>query len=272
MPVLGFSHGRCSSKPKDLAIRKVSLSGCSLSSGTSSSSSFDSSTSSANSFTYACSSASSSSSLSVGCSSRRSERSPLDRHVDPLAQHPTYTPPPRLHDRRLLDTTVNSTTTSLYLGGGGGGCVEEEKDLSTVNVEPVDYFSVPMRSALQQFPRSRWSDSTIASVDLPESECDSDGGSETSEEVEELLDEEDESDSNNDVSIHDDDSHDQFQHLLEGHRSMPNFSYKRETSLDKRPPIKTLDSLDEFVKRGGWKRRGIIFRSEEVNDALEMNL
>ncbi|RCI12910.1 hypothetical protein L249_0767 [Ophiocordyceps polyrhachis-furcata BCC 54312] len=245
MPVLGFSHGRCSSKPKELAIRKVSLSGCSLSS---SSSSFDSTSSSANSFAYACSSASSSSSLSVGC--RRCERSPLERHVDPLAQHPTYAPPPRLHDRRLLDTTT------LYLG------VEEEKDISTVS---VDYLSVSTRQQQQQqFPRSRWSDSTIASVDVPESESESDGGSETSEEIEEL---EDESDSNNnDDSIH---VHDEDDDLPEGHRSMPNFSYKRETSLDKRPPIKTLDSLDEFVKRGGWKRRGVIFHSEEVTDALD---
>ncbi|RDA95346.1 hypothetical protein CP533_3441 [Ophiocordyceps camponoti-saundersi (nom. inval.)] len=272
MPVLGFSNGRCSSKPKELYIRKVSLSGCSLSSGKSSSSSFDSSTSSTNSFVYACSSSSSSSSLSNGCSSR-SMRSPLERHVDPLAQHPTYTPPPRLHDRRLLDTTPMTTT--LYLGGGAGGVDEEEKDLSTVSVEPVDYFSVPMRPTPQQFPRSRWSDSTIASLDLPESESDSDGGSETSEEVEELLEEEEESDSNNDVSVHvhDDESHYQFQHMLEGHhRSMPNFSYKRETSLDKRPQVKTLDSLDEFVKRGGWKRRGVIFHSEEVNEVLDMDL
>jgi len=41
----------------------------------------------------------------------------------------------------------------------------------------------------------------------------------------------------------------------------PNFSYKRNT-VPRRPPMKTADSIDDFIKRGGWKRRGIVFQQD----------
>lgn len=267
MPVLGFSHGRCSAKPKDLHIRKVSFSGSSLSSG----SSFTSSSS--NSIAYACSSASSQSSLSMASPTRP----PLDGHVDPLAQHPTYCPPPRLHERPLLDT-------GLFLGGA------EEDDVSRLDKELPSlpcYVDEPRQysSARPQFPCSRWSDSTIASVDL--SDCDSvvsgsycgsfnsyDIGSvdsDSSDDVDEPLDPVSD-DVEDPIHLDHDVHHYHFQQSLAGHHSMPNFSYKRDTALPKRPPIKTLDSLDEFVKRGGWKRRGIIFHNEEMTDSVHLDL
>ncbi|PFH58851.1 hypothetical protein XA68_13099 [Ophiocordyceps unilateralis] len=288
MPVLGFSHGRCSSKPKDLHIRKISFSGCSLSSG----SSFSSSP--ANSIAYACSSSSSSTSLlppSTSCSSRP----PLEGHADPLAQHPTYSPPPRLHHRPLLDA-------AMFLGGADDDDVFHSRrpvdkelprlpssSVSDVDVsenrrpdEARDYFSVPLPTR-PQFPPSRWSDSTIASMDLSDLASDSDlddsdhvdqsVDSDSSDDVEEPLDSEVE----DTIHVHHDasdaeDRHYHFQQPLDGHCSMPNFSYKRATALPKRPPIKTLDSLDEFVKRGGWKRRGIIFHNEEMTDSADLHL
>lgn len=61
----------------------------------------------------------------------------------------------------------------------------------------------------------------------------------------------------------------------------PNFSYKRAVSTpaatskpvstaSRRPPMKTMDSIDEFVKRGGWKRKGIVFQQEEVDPNSDM--
>jgi hypothetical protein len=47
-----------------------------------------------------------------------------------------------------------------------------------------------------------------------------------------------------------------------------NFSYKRAVSTPaaiQRPIMRKLNSIEDFVKRGGWKRRGIVFRQEEVD-------
>jgi hypothetical protein len=41
-----------------------------------------------------------------------------------------------------------------------------------------------------------------------------------------------------------------------------NFSYKRNT-VPKRPQMKTMDSFENFIKRGGWKRRGIVFEQDD---------
>jgi hypothetical protein len=43
----------------------------------------------------------------------------------------------------------------------------------------------------------------------------------------------------------------------------PNFSYKRTTVI-KRPPMKAMDSVENIIKRGGWKRRGIVFQRESM--------
>lgn len=32
--------------------------------------------------------------------------------------------------------------------------------------------------------------------------------------------------------------------------------------------MKTIDSVENFVKRGGWKRRGIVFQQNEAQAAV----
>jgi hypothetical protein len=50
-----------------------------------------------------------------------------------------------------------------------------------------------------------------------------------------------------------------------------NFSHKRNT-VPKRPPAKAADSIDNFIKRGGWKRRGIVFQRDPEGRASQESL
>ncbi len=108
--------------------------------------------------------------------------------------------------------------------------------------------------------RSRWSESTIQSIDMDETAIDDDD------------DEEEETD--------DDDQHSVLE-MAVPERQIPvrqaaswqNFSYKRDPltpASPRRPPIKTMDSVDDFIKRGGWKRRGIVFQNEDVRSESSM--
>lgn len=183
--------------------------------------------------------------------------------------------PPPLCDRPLLagpDRRRSDELTTFYLGGGEGGGDDDAGALGQAvapvearAVEPGDYFAVQLtrRPAL---PRSRWSESTVATVESSLAAADDDtvrGSDDDAQEPEEL----------------DGGGVDVIGHYylppakpVDGHRSMPNFSHKRDT-LPKRPPIKTLDSLEDFIKRGGWKRRGIVFHSEEMRgDTDELHL
>lgn len=248
MHVLGhsFSQRRKSPKPRDLHIRKVSFSGCSLSSG---------------------GSLSSSSSSSSSAASTSTTRAPLSSRTtasfDPLSLHPTFQPPPRLHDRPLLSPERrqfeaaatffdddDESDDGYFAGAGEYGCQGKEElpphaspmdHTGHDRTEPQDYFFQQITKR-PQLPRSRWSESTVhtleqltpaASVMSPDGDDDGDDGG--------------------------------YPFQQPSHSSMPNFSYKRATALPKRPPMKTLDSLDEFIKRGGWKRRGIVFHEEDMS-------
>ncbi|PHH84345.1 hypothetical protein CDD83_2081 [Cordyceps sp. RAO-2017] len=251
----GFSQRRKTPKPRDLHIRKVSFSGCSLSSG----SSFSSSPS-----TSVASSSSSLSPPSTASTARApsSSRSPAAGFVDPLASHPTFTPPPRLCDRPLLTSPERQRfdePTTFFL---------EEDETPVFDDDDTPAAAPAKRPAL---PRSRWSDSTVATVESIMSHADSDmDDAEEHDEASTTWDDSDsasatDSDSDSDDGDDDIDWHYYLQQPPDGHQSMPNFSYKRET-VAKRPPIKTLDSLEDFIKRGGWKRRGIVFHNGDTDD------
>ncbi|PNY27508.1 Uncharacterized protein TCAP_02581 [Tolypocladium capitatum] len=254
MHVLGhsFSQRRKPSKPRDLPIRKVSFSGCSLSSGSSLSSS----------------SSSSSSAASTPLSCR------ISSSFDPLSLHPTFQPPPRLHDRPLLSpegrlyepaTFDDDESDGGYFSGAGMYGYEGKEELPPLTIpmmdddtghdwtEPQDYFLQITKRP--QLPRSRWSESTVHTLEELTPAASITSTADDGLDGDDCLDD-------------DDDCGYSFQQP--NHQSMPNFSYKRTTAvpkrtmtLPKRPPL-TLDNLEEFIKRGGWKRRGIVFHEEDM--------
>lgn len=86
-------------------------------------------------------------------------------------------------------------------------------------------------------PRSRWSESTIQSIQsLDQGDMSADDYDETP-------------DSEADVPL-----------------EIPNFSHKRNVT-PQRPPMRSLDSLEDLIKRSGWKRRGVVFNENEAQDA-----
>lgn len=140
-------------------------------------------------------------------------------------------------------------------------------------VEPADYFYLAEQHAdsakRTPAPRSRWSESTIQTLNeddmtpstaMPTPMCDDD---------------DDASSSGSRSSFDDDDSEDEDDdELLEELEArqvrlevLPNFSHKYQRTVSapeaRRPPMLT-DSVEDFIKRGGWKRRGIVFDRREV--------
>ena len=245
MHVLGsighsFSQRRKSPKPKDLHIRKVSFSGCSLSSGCSFSSTSSTSTAKAPS----------------------SARTPSGQSFDPLNLHPTFSPPPRLQDRPLISPERLSHREALtffddetdeegYLSSRGSfdasDFEDEDRHVTELTLpphtspmdhpscdddtEPQDYFMMQLAKRPPML-RSRWSESTIMTLD----------------QIDDL------STPSYDVTPDTE---------TESPLEMPNFSHKRLTA-PRRPPMRSLDSLEDFIKRGGWKRRGIVLDKDEA--------
>ncbi|KAG5931861.1 hypothetical protein E4U60_005728 [Claviceps pazoutovae] len=270
----GFGQRRKNSSPKNLNIRKISLP-CLSTSG----SSF------------------SSSSSTMSAPELSSARSRTGSHgFGPLSLHPTFhqqqqqqqQPPPRLHDRPLISPRQKDQyePPSFFHDDDSAESAEEEgfDDRQTVIGDDEEYTfcraqvlhfshcpqpkemilsSSPRTSAVYHdtlvdgsesrdyymrqlakrpaMPCSRWSDSTIQTLDFVDDIApdeilpDGDEEQEEEEEKEEVC---------MDVP-------------------MPNFSRKRITAPS-RPPLRSLDSLDDFIKKGGWKRRGVIFDRSEA--------
>jgi hypothetical protein len=240
MHVLGHSFSqkrKCTKRPRDLHIRKVSFSGSTISSGSSMSS--GSSTATFTPRTYSPS-----------------------RIANPLSLHPTFHAPARLNERPLIrtespqwkeaisffddddteeddkfDDLVEDDEDDLYDVKPQGLTCRHQPDMKLPpHASPLDHTTHDGHDSSDYFmlqltkrpslPRSRWSESTIQTLDSLTPSCAS--GTSAADEV------------------------------------VPNFSYKRNT-VPKRPAMKTGSSVDDFVKRGGWKRRGIIFHNEEMN-------
>ncbi|KAI8669549.1 hypothetical protein NCS57_00770200 [Fusarium keratoplasticum] len=250
----GFSQRRKSSRrPRDLHIRKVSFSGSSLSSG--------------------CSLSSSSSTIS-DVSTPTPTQTPIATtrpEIDPLASHPAFHAPPRLYERPFI---CMDEAEPVFYGGNDDEeqYVEHETaqpiemalppHVSPMDVadeqckEPQDYFFTTL-SKRPPMPRSRWSESTIQTLDQFDN-----SDSEDSDEITQSEESEDEDD---DASV------------LEMRRLTRRASALKTISLNttyaprtgpapKRPPMRSLDSVDNFIRRGGWKRRGIVFRQEDMEN------
>ncbi|KAF5647099.1 hypothetical protein F52700_1401 [Fusarium sp. NRRL 52700] len=252
----GFGQRRKSSRrPRDLHIRKVSFSGSSLSSGCSLSSS----------------SSSTISAVSTPCLQTPTASRP---EIDPLASHPAFHAPPRLYERPFI--CMDDAEPVFY---GADNAVIDEEDYVEQDVaaqqptemalpphvspmdaadeegnEPRDYFFTTL-SKRPPMPKSRWSESTIQSIQTFEDE-------EDDSEVTQSEDSEDETD---DASV------------LEMRRLSRHASALKPVSINttytarpglapKRPPMRSLDSVDNFIRRGGWKRRGIVFHKDDLDN------
>ncbi|PHH62858.1 hypothetical protein CDD81_6658 [Ophiocordyceps australis] len=245
MHILGHhfsSRDKASKTPRDLHIRKVSLSGCSLSSDCS---------------------------LSSGstASSSPSVTSPLRAH--------SRSPPPPLNERPFLDlnqpqlrpqTSKTFHTTHEQEDEGYFGHFDSS-DFQT-QTRAIDHHQFPVTdmahaahptntfylAARRPMPCSRWSYSTV------DSESDSEDSASEADDDQDQVD--DAASVHSELEEDDDKLYDHSEPAQQpSHNSMPNFSMKRAVT-PRRPPIKTLDSLEDFIKRGGWKRRGIVFQTD----------
>lgn len=288
----GFSHHRKSApkSPRDLHIRKISLSGCSVGSWDSASST--------------CSSAATPTMPTFP--SARSETAITARSSfenNPLGSHPSYQAPPRLANRPYIQHDQRRAYTAPDVGNSGlgstffhddtededDGCPYgfSENDAETMelplheeqprNMElppaasPLDY-SAHERSQPQDYflfqlskrppmPRSHWSESTIQTLqsfddldDLASGTCTPAGEIDLTE-VDFPSTESSSDESTTVVGI------------AEPVVILPNFSYKRP-SVPPRPSMHaTKDKVEEVSKMGGWKRRGVVFNKNEAGDA-----
>lgn len=262
----GFGSRRKSStkRPRDLHIRKVSFSGSSLSSG--------------------CSLSSSTSSTPVATPTARTPTAAFRPEMDPLQLNPAFHAPPRLFERPFKkidpvpefhshddedDFIVNQDVDESTPVKKALPHVSPEDDLDCGTPEPSDYFLTALAPPPQPQPRhaspvnlSRWSESTVASLDF---EVNQDSDSEEEDAT---------SDSDND-----DNDVLEMRRLSRrlsrrsSHRAAAlqtlslNITYTpRPANAPKRPPMRSLDSVDNYIRRGGWKRRGIVFRAEDAED------
>ncbi|KAM3451846.1 hypothetical protein MY3296_004993 [Beauveria thailandica] len=255
----GFSTRRKSPKPRDLHIRKISFSGCSLSSGCS----IDSA---------------STTSTTRGPSHHRSDS---DASYDPLRLHPIVQPPPRLHERAYISSPRrrqdDSPRTFFHDAGNSSGSgsawsgygvsvfeyddsdteVDEDEDAAVVeqvqsnSMPPMttpldhddagdasdddDYFFMKTLAKRPQMPRSHWSESTIQTL----AQLTPAASSTIATPAERLEDP-----------------------IEQARMMLPNLSRKHDT-VPARPRMRAMDSVEQLVKRGGWKRKAIVMDKQE---------
>lgn len=245
-----FSQRRKSSshkRPRDLHIRKVSFSGCSLSSGCS----FSSTSSTSTTRTHLADMP------NGGCH---------PAGFDPLSLHPTFQPPPRLHERPYLERPAQPVS-AFWDDSEDEAELSEVDEIAEMKLPPhtssvdhgderedaQDYFFRQL-STRPNLPRSHWSASTIHTIASIAPDA-----SNTTTTIANPDEEDDD-----DVSV--------LEMAAINRRNSNytfNFSLKRSSSTPQRPPMKPRDSIDNFIKRGGWKRRGIVFHEEDVSERTD---
>lgn len=178
-------------------------------------------------------------------SSSASSRRSRTVEYDPLGLHPTHhAPPPRLADRAFIDVGAGEPSSAGYL------------EAAAPKVEDPGYFK--LRLDMLQRPtlvRSHWSESTIGTLS---DSSESDGSVEGLESVDTEGEEEEE-------EVVTPTAHEGFFEEEEVREpAWTNFSYKRNTVavVPRRRPGAG-NAVDDYVKRGGWKRRGIVFQNKD---------
>ncbi|KAJ0295887.1 hypothetical protein COL5a_010961 [Colletotrichum fioriniae] len=194
---------------------------------------------------------------------------------DPLSLHPTFHAPPRLYERPFIHNSqsIEDEVINSYFSSQEAAAAAENKAKASfaaaipdMPVPPVDSPRTPIQqqersrehaaegddyflfkvqqhiaSTRPQLPRSHWSESTINTLASQHDD-----------------DDEDDQDSSEDGSFVDEE-----RPVRES--QWRNFSIKRSSpSTVRRPAMKSLDSVEDFIKRGGWKRRGIVFGQESA--------
>ena len=204
-------------------------------------------------------SVSSNDSLSTAPSSAPRTPASPNRHsrtveFDPLNLHPTHhAAPPRLAERAFIDMeSCEKMAPPPRIRG-----VDTIESPASAQEEFALRLDLPERPTLL---RSRWSESTISTM------------SDSSEEEHEEMGEEDVSEE--EVETPTAESTLQFHYdEREVTPSWQNFSLKRNTVAvpRRRPAAGTGNALDDYVKRGGWKRRGIVFQNSDENYTERMS-
>lgn len=211
---------------------------------------------------------------------------PID--MDPLGLHPTFVPPPRLSERpfilpqndhsggvedHVLEHYFRSQDSNLKMDAMPAPPTDSPTPMQHSNHEAQprsdeggDYFLYKLHLLEHQekqrqqvldsmgpaLNRSRWSESTIQTIDMDETAI-----------IDDDEEEEDDEDDHSVLEMAIPERQVEVRHPA----SWQNFSYKRDPltpASPRRPPIKTMDSVEDFIKRGGWKRRGIVFQNEEA--------
>ncbi|KAK1242757.1 hypothetical protein MKX08_005569 [Trichoderma sp. CBMAI-0020] len=252
MPIFSGLGQRRGSKPRELHIRKISFSGCSLSSASDRSFSSDSSSSTLRAHTP-----------------RLATSSGTASSFDGLSIHSTY-PPKRLHDRPFILSdrqhfgsaptfydSEDAESSDLEASERDFDGEDEDQTQFTMELphaspvsshdydateEPQDYFFMHITSRPKPVNQSRWSDSTIASTiasldDLTPVSSMSEPTSAAIADAEEA----------------------------EAAGASTPGSITSAAPVPKRPTYKPVDSFEDYVRRGGWKRRGIVFNREDMD-------
>ncbi|GKT42522.1 uncharacterized protein ColSpa_02703 [Colletotrichum spaethianum] len=188
---------------------------------------------------------------------------------DPLSLHPTFHPPPRLYERPFIHNSqaIEDEVINSYFSSQEAAAAEQAKAsfaaaIPNMPAPPVDSPRTPLEQQSRsqehaaegddyflfkvqqhiaatrpQLPRSHWSESTINTMASGQNDDDDEDSSE-----------------NGSISSEE-------RPVRES--QWQNFSHKRNTPPSvRRPQMKSLDSVEDFIKRGGWKRRGIVFEQE----------
>ncbi|KAH8170070.1 hypothetical protein LIA77_10614 [Sarocladium implicatum] len=300
----GFSHRRksASKSPRDLHIRKISLSGCSVGSWDSEASSTCSSSVTPTMPTFPAAFARTESAITT--------RSSFENN--PLGLHPSYIAPPRLAHRPYLQPEQRRAYTAPEVGSSNMGSTffyddteddDEgvsfgfaENDAETMELplheeqpknmalppaaspldytshereQPQDYFMVQLTQR-PPMPRSHWSESTIQTLRSFDDLDDLDSGVCTPANEIDLTEVDLPTDDLTDDFISDmtdDESPGTVVGVAEPVVILPNFSYKRPVAPSRPSVQTTVDKVEEVAKTGGWKRRGVVFNKEEAGDS-----
>ncbi|KAM5367578.1 hypothetical protein ACJZ2D_009946 [Fusarium nematophilum] len=159
--------------------------------------------------------------------------------LDPLASHPAFHAPPRLYERPFIRMDDSEP---VFYGSGDDGVDEDEYAETGVAAQQPTEIALPPH---------------VSPMDVADEE-----GKEPQDYF--FTTSEDSDDDDDDASV------------LEMRRLSRHATALKSISLNatyasrpglapKRPPMRSLDSVDNFIRRGGWKRRGIVFRQEDMD-------
>lgn len=156
------------------------------------------------------------------------------------------------------------------------GLVQQHERQQREAMAAADARPLSGSSSRPVLPRSHWSESTIQTLDMSGTPVVEDDDDEDEEAEDEDYDEDDEDEDDVDLSafemVRPEPSRAVSWQNYDSSRKRRSASSPSISASPRRPPMKSLDSVEEFIKRGGWKRRGIVFNDEKSTTAEEDGL